>query len=211
MLKRIFLIGVCSIFLLLTVAFAFMKNGDEIKSTVKAENESVVKNTPENENTNDDLPKMKNPRIIVKKADRKLEVFDGEKLIKTYRVGLGFAPVGDKEKQGDGKTPEGDFYIFTKNPKSSYYLSLGVSYPSVDDAERGLRDKLISKNEHDQIVTAIKNKKTPPQKTKLGGEIYIHGNGSKTDWTLGCVALEDAEMKELFDAIPIGTNVQIEP
>ena len=62
---------------------------------------------------------MKNPRIVVKKAERKLEVFDGEKLVKTYRVGLGFAPVGDKEKQGDGKTPEGEFYIFTKNDKAN--------------------------------------------------------------------------------------------
>ena len=154
---------------------------------------------------------MENPRIVVKKANRKLEVFDGEKLVKTYRVGLGFAPVGDKEKQGDGKTPEGEFYIFTKNDQSKFYLSIGVSYPSTEDAERGLREKLISKSERDEIVEAIKNKKMPLQNTKLGGEIYIHGNGSKTDWTLGCVALEDDEMKELFDAIPIGTSVKIEP
>ncbi len=160
---------------------------------------------------NEDLPAMKNPRLVVKKADRKLEVFDGEKLVKTYRVGLGFAPVGDKEKQGDGKTPEGEFYIFTKNPKSSYYLSLGISYPSTDDAERGLRDKLITKKQRDEIVKAVKNKKTPLQNTKLGGEIYIHGNGSSSDWTLGCIALENAEMKELFDAIPTGTSVKIEP
>ena len=154
---------------------------------------------------------MKNPRLVVKKSERKLEVFDGEKLVKTYRIGLGFAPVGDKEKQGDGKTPEGEFYIFTKNDQSKFYLSIGVSYPSIEDAERGLREKLISKKQHDEIVEAIKNKKMPLQNTKLGGEIYIHGNGSKTDWTLGCVALEDAEMKELFDAIPVGTSVKIEP
>lgn len=160
---------------------------------------------------NVDLPEMLNPRLVVKKADRKLQVFDGEKLVKTYRVGLGFTPVGDKEKQGDGKTPEGEFYIFTKNDQSRYYLSLGISYPSIDDAERGFREKLISASERDEIVEAIKNRKMPLQNTKLGGEIYIHGNGSKTDWTLGCVALEDAEMKELFDAIAIGTSVRIEP
>lgn len=158
-----------------------------------------------------ELPAMQNPRIVVKKADRKLEVFDGDKLIKTYRVGLGFTPEGDKEKQGDGKTPEGEFYIFTKNDQSKYYLSLGVSYPSIDDAEKGFRENLISKSQRDEIVEAIKNKKMPLQNTKLGGEIYIHGNGSATDWTLGCVALEDAEMKELFDAIPTGTSVSIEP
>lgn len=160
---------------------------------------------------NIELPEMRNPRIVIKKADRKLQVFDGEKLIKTYRVGLGFAPVGDKEKQGDGKTPEGEFYIFTKNDRSRFYLSLGISYPSIDDAERGFREKLISENERDEIVEAIKNKKMPPQNTKLGGEIYIHGSGSKEDWTLGCGALEDAEMKELFDAVPVGTSVKIEP
>ena len=160
---------------------------------------------------NFELPEMQNPRLVVKKAERKIYVFDGEKLVKTYRIGLGFTPVSDKEKQGDGKTPEGEFYIFTKNDQSKFYLSLGISYPSIDDAERGLREKLISESERDQIVEAIKNKKMPPQNTKLGGEIYIHGNGSKEDWTFGCVALEDAEMKELFDAIPIGTSVRIEP
>lgn len=170
---------------------------------------SETENNLEIENI--ELPEMKNPRIVVKKADRKLQVFDGEKLIKTYRVGLGFTPAGDKEKQGDGKTPEGEFYIFTKNDKSKFYLSLGVSYPSTDDAERGFRENLISENQRDEIIEAIKNKKMPLQNTKLGGEIYIHGNGSKTDWTLGCVALEDAEMKELFDAIPVGTSVKIEP
>lgn len=154
---------------------------------------------------------MKNPHILVRKADRKLQIFDGVKLIKTYRIGLGFSPVGDKEKEGDGKTPEGEFYIFTKNDRSKFYLSLGVSYPSIDDAERGFREKLISENERDEIIEAIKNKKMPLQKTKLGGEIYIHGSGSKSDWTCGCVALENAEMKELFDAISIGTSVKIEP
>lgn len=210
MMKKMFLIGICLIFLSLIVGFAFMKNGDE-KIKVEAKSIKTVESPLENKQTDVPLPEMKNPRLVVKKSERKLEVFDGEKLIKTYRVGLGFAPVGDKEKQGDGKTPEGEFYIFTKNDKSKFYLSIGVSYPSIEDAERGLREKLISKDQHYEIVEAIKNKKTPLQNTKLGGEIYIHGNGSKTDWTLGCVALEDAEMKELFDAIPIGTSVKIEP
>ena len=200
----------------LTLAF-FAAKPFIMNSEIEAKPESEANGNPDASAENDfqseniELPAMKYPRIVVKKADRKLQVFDGEKLIKTYRIGLGFAPEGDKEKQGDGKTPEGEFYIFTKNPKSSYYLSLGVSYPSTDDAERGLREKLISKSQRDEIVKAVKNKKTPLQNTKLGGEIYIHGNGSKTDWTLGCVALEDAEMKELFDASPVGTSVKIEP
>lgn len=191
------------LFLILT-ASAFFASRHFIMNS-----KTVSGNTFQTENV--ELPEMQNPRIVVKKADRKLQVFDGEKLVKTYRIGLGFTPTGDKEKQGDGKTPEGEFYIFTKNDQSKYYLSLGVSYPSTDDAERGFREKLISESQRDEIVEAIKNKKTPLQNTKLGGEIYIHGNGSSNDWTLGCVALEDAEMKELFDAIPIGTSVKIEP
>jgi len=157
------------------------------------------------------LPKMKNPTLIVKKSERKLELFDGEKLIKTYTVGLGFAPEGDKEKEGDGKTPEGEFYIFTKNPKSSFYLSLGLSYPNIEDAKRGLDAKLITKAEYAQIETAIENKKMPPQKTKLGGEIYIHGGGNSRDWTWGCIAMTNEDIKELFDALEIGVKVKIEP
>jgi len=157
------------------------------------------------------LPTLKNPLIVVKKKERKLHLYDEAKLVKTYDIGLGFAPVGDKEKQGDGKTPEGEFYIFTKNPRSNYYLSLGVSYPSIDDAARGLREKIISKKEHDAIVKAINEKRTPLQNTKLGGEIYIHGGGAANDWTLGCVALANEDIKELFNGLTVGTNVKIEP
>jgi murein L,D-transpeptidase YafK len=157
------------------------------------------------------LPKLEKPRLVVKKSQRKLELFDGEKLIKTYKIVLGFAPIGDKEKEGDGKTPEGDYYIFTKNNQSKFYLSLGVSYPNIEDAMLGLKTKLITKAEYDKIVEAVKNKKMPPQNTKLGGEIYIHGGGTSEDWTWGCAALKNEEIKELFDAIPVGTRVKIEP
>jgi murein L,D-transpeptidase YafK len=157
------------------------------------------------------LTTLKNPLLVVKKKERKLHLYDDAKLVKTYDIGLGFAPVGDKEKQGDGKTPEGEFYIFTKNPKSNYYLSLGVSYPSIDDAARGWREKIISKKEHDAIVKAINEKKTPLQNTKLGGEIYIHGGGAANDWTLGCVALANEDIKELFDALEVKTKVRIDP
>lgn len=151
------------------------------------------------------------PRIIVYKAARKLEFYSDQKLLRTYRAGLGFSPVTDKKREGDGATPEGEFYVFVKNNKSAYYLSLGVSYPNLEDAERGLRDKLITKKQHDAIVEAIREKVGPPQYTKLGGLIYIHGNGSSSDWTWGCVALENADMKELFDSVEVGTPVTILP
>ena len=157
------------------------------------------------------LPEIENPRLVVRKGERKLEIFDGEKLVKTYKIVLGFAPEGDKEQEGDGKTPLGEFYVFTKNEKSRFYLSLGLSYPSIDDAARGLRENLISQEEHDEIVKAVNEGRMPPQKTKLGGEIYIHGGGTEKDWTWGCVALTDEEMKELFETIPIGAKVTILP
>jgi len=157
------------------------------------------------------LDKIENPRLVVKKSERKLELFDGEKLVKTYKIVLGFAPEGDKQQEGDGKTPLGEFYVFTKNDKSKFYLSLGLSCPGIEDAKRGLRENLISQAEHDAIVQAVNEKRMPPQNTKLGGEIYIHGGGTEKDWTWGCMALNDEEMKEIFDATPIGAKISIIP
>jgi len=151
------------------------------------------------------------PRIVVKKAERRLFLYDGNKLVKTYRIGLGLSPKGDKVRQGDRRTPEGDFYIFTRNDKSAFYLSLGVSYPNAPHANRGLRDGLISKSQHDTIMRALKLKKTPPQNTGLGGDIYIHGHGAGSDWTWGCVALENDDIRELFNAATVGTPVTILP
>lgn len=152
---------------------------------------------------------LKNPRIVIMKSERRLELFSGDAVVRRYKIGLGLSPVEDKVRQGDRRTPEGEFYVFTKNDKSAFYLSLGLSYPNIEDAERGLRDKLISRRQHDVIVRAIKRKASPPQNTALGGDIYIHGNGASTDWTWGCVALENADMKELFDAVTVGTPVTI--
>jgi murein L,D-transpeptidase YafK len=156
-------------------------------------------------------PPLKNPLIVVTKSKRRLELYSDGAVVRTYKIGLGLNPVPDKIRQGDHATPEGDFYVFTKNDKSAFYLSLGISYPNIEDAERGLREKMISRAQHDAIVRAIKRKATPPQNTRLGGDIYIHGNGSSSDWTWGCVALENEEMKELFDIVPVGTKVIIKP
>jgi murein L,D-transpeptidase YafK len=156
-------------------------------------------------------PPVQNRRIVVYKSERKLEFYSDKTLVRTYRVGLGFSPIADKVREGDGATPEGEFYVFVKNNKSAYYLSLGVSYPNVEDARRGLRDGLITKRQHDAIVEAHRKKISPPQYTKLGGLIYIHGNGAKSDWTWGCVALENEDMKELYDAVSVGTPVTIKP
>jgi murein L,D-transpeptidase YafK len=154
---------------------------------------------------------LKNPQIVVTKGKRRLELYSDGALVRTYKVGLGLNPVPDKQRQGDRATPEGEFYVFTKNDKSAFYLSLGISYPNIEGAERGLRDKLISRAQHDAIVNAIKRKATPPQNTALGGDIYIHGNGASSDWTWGCVALENEDVRELFDSVAVGTPVMIKP
>ena len=158
-----------------------------------------------------DPPVLSEPTLVIRKADRRIDLFDGRRRVKTYKMVLGFSPEGDKHTEGDGRTPEGEFYVFAKNSKSKFHLSLGLSYPAPDDAERGLKDGLISQDEHDEIVAAIAEKRTPLQKTRLGGEIYIHGGGTASDWTEGCVALDDEEMTELFEAVPIGTRVTILP
>jgi murein L,D-transpeptidase YafK len=154
---------------------------------------------------------LRDPKIVVKKAQRQLLLFSAGKLVRTYRIGLGLSPVGDKVRAGDRRTPEGEFYIFTKNERSAFYLSLGLSYPNTAHAERGLRDGLITRAQYDAITRALRAKKTPLQNTHLGGDIYIHGNGAQSDWTWGCVALENEDIRELFDAVSVGTPVTIEP
>jgi len=160
-------------------------------------------------------------RILVKKGERKLYLYvlenGKERLAKTYQIALGNNPTVSKRKQGDGATPEGDYYITHKNERSRFYLSLGVSYPNMADADKGLKEGLITKDEHQAIIAAIRAKTKPPQNTKLGGDIFIHGGGTGKlfglvrDWTLGCVALENDEIKELFEMIPVKTPVKIVP
>ena len=154
---------------------------------------------------------LSQPSIVVEKGARRLTLYSAGERVRVFRVALGFEPAGDKVKQGDGRTPEGDFYVCMKNERSKFYLSLGLSYPNAEDAERGLRDGLITRAQHRQILSAIERGAKPPWDTPLGGEIFIHGGGTTSDWTWGCVALDNEQIKELFDAVPLGTHVRIEP
>jgi lipoprotein-anchoring transpeptidase ErfK/SrfK len=151
------------------------------------------------------------PQVLVEKRARRVTLYSKGERVRVYRAVLGFAPVGDKERQGDGRTPEGIFYVCVKNEKSNFYLSLGLSYPNEEDAERGRGAGLITPAQAARIRRAIRRRATPPWDTALGGEIFIHGGGISSDWTAGCVALENQQMKELFDAVPIGTAVRIVP
>ena len=151
------------------------------------------------------------PRVVVEKGARRLRLYAGGEVVRFRRVVLGFEPAGDKARQGDGRTPEGDFFVCMKNERSKFYLSLGLNYPRREDAERGLRDGLITRAQYRGIVRAAAARRCPPWDTPLGGEIFIHGGGTSSDWTAGCVALENPEIRELFDSVPAGTPVRIEP
>lgn len=159
------------------------------------------------------LPQPSSPkglRVVIEKSAHRLTVYDGDKVVKVYRAAFG-PGAGDKVREGDRCTPEGEFYVCVKNDRSRFTLSLGLSYPNIEDAERGLCAGLITGPQHDEIVEAIRRRRRPPWNTPLGGEIMIHGCGSDSDWTLGCVALDDEDIIELFAAIPLGTPVSIRP
>ena len=133
-------------------------------------------------------------QVVVKKGDRKLYLISGKSVVKSYEIDLGRQPVGDKKYEGDGKTPEGLYFIDRLNPNSRYHLSVGISYPSAQDvaeaAMLGLRP---------------------------GGDIFIHGLGpegralNKADWTAGCIAVTDEEIEEIFAMLRPGVPIFINP
>lgn len=154
---------------------------------------------------------LRKPNILVVKSEGRLYLYDGDQLFKTYSVITGAKP-GAKQRSGDMKTPEGEFYVCVKNPQSRYYLSLGLSYPTPADADRGLQQGLINKLSHEQIHTAHKQRQQPVWRTPLGGSIMIHGVAPGRTDTDGCIALLDNdEMKEIFDLIPQGAPVTVRP
>lgn len=136
--------------------------------------------------------------IVVYKSKREMLVFSNKILLKTYTISLGRNPIGIKEFEGDKKTPEGKYFINGKNPKSICYKNLGISYPNKDDLERAKRYGKPS-----------------------GGSIKIHGLGKKNrfvgkfhrwhDWTLGCIAVTNDEIDELYKAVKIRTPIEIKP
>jgi murein L,D-transpeptidase YafK len=147
--------------------------------------------------------------IKVFKSARRLEFWHDGALDRSIRIALGFSPEGKKLRDGDGRTPEGRYYICTKNPKSKYTLFLGISYPNIQDAERGLAEGLISQEEFEQIKNSIESGKRPCWETALGGKIGIHGMGASRDWTAGCVAMDDDDIRWLWDRTEIGDTVEI--
>jgi len=151
--------------------------------------------------------------IVVNKAARNLALCDSSGgLVQNFSAGLSsFAPSGDKEREGDGKTPEGVFFNARLVPNSSYYKAFSVSYPDAADATRGLTNSWISQSVHDQIVTAQNNCTLPPQQSELGGLIEVHGMGGSNDWTLGCVAIDSSGIDALWAVLEVGDSIVVLP
>lgn len=136
--------------------------------------------------------------ILVEKAARRLTLLRGGAPIAVYRVALGSAPVGHKQQEGDGRTPEGRYAIDLRNARSSFHLSLRISYPSAADSARAAS---IGTNPGGWIMIH-------GQPTSLGG---IPGLRLPGDWTDGCLAVSNPEMEEIWRRVPTGTPVEIRP
>jgi murein L,D-transpeptidase YafK len=149
-------------------------------------------------------------RVVITKHAKTLNVYDGEEEVLRIPVVLG-KNSADKKREGDLATPEGEFYVCYKNPDSRYHRFLGLSYPALEDAERGLREKLISQTEFNEIRDAITQKKCPPWKTALGGEVGLHGPSPNKIWTHGCIAMSVEQIERLYDLLGIGDEVTILP
>lgn len=137
-------------------------------------------------------------KILVLKAKRELRLLGGEKVLKSYKVALGGSPQGHKVSEGDNKTPEGRYRIIGHNPSSQFYKSLRISYPN--DADK-------------KAAAALR--KSP------GGDIMVHGLGKSFgavgkahllfDWTLGCIAVTNEEIDEIYASVADGTPIEIVP
>jgi murein L,D-transpeptidase YafK len=149
-------------------------------------------------------------RIVVTKSTRTMQVYEGANLVKTWRVGLGLNPAPPKRRAGDRATPEGEYRVCGKKPHAAYYIALVLSYPNLADAELALKERRISRRQYERI-RAAGGGDCPPFDTPLGGLVEIHGEGSGADWTWGCIALDNPEMRALYDMTPVGTPVLIRP
>ncbi len=157
------------------------------------------------------LSEITNPEIFVYKEKRRLYVVQGDVLVREYPVGLGFCPQGDKEKEGDGRTPEGQFFVCLKKAGSRFDKALGLSYPDRTHAEKAFISDTINPFEFRDILTSQEQGSAPPWHTRLGGQVFIHGGGAMADWTNGCVALYNSDIDELFRTVKIGTPVSVLP
>ena len=148
--------------------------------------------------------------IKVEKSARTLTIYQADVMRGRYSIALGGNPEGDKEFMGDQKTPLGEFRIVDKGP-SVFHKWLGLNYPNSEDAYRGRYEGRLMWAEFFYLLIENRNGRIPYGNSALGGAIGIHGGGAGKDWTLGCVALENGDIDEFYDLIPVGTRVRISP
>ncbi|WP_372652320.1 murein L,D-transpeptidase family protein [Halobacteriovorax sp.] len=146
-------------------------------------------------------------RIEVKKSARTMELIDhNDNVFKTYDIMLGKNPIGPKEKRGDNKTPEGVYKIDWRNPKSSYFLSLHVSYPNRDDIRNSQE---LGVDPGDNIfIHGLPNK---IQRLSDGERRFAESMLLNMDWTNGCIAVSNSDMQEIWDNTPNGVTLEILP
>lgn len=133
-----------------------------------------------------------NCAFVARKLERLLDVYCNGQLAHQFKMDLGFDPISDKTKQGDGATPEGRYHVQAVKDRgqTDFYRALLINYPNARDREE---------------FKAAKQKGLIPKDTSIGGEIEIHGHGGqKYDWTLGCMAVRNDQMDVLFDYITTG-------
>ncbi|KAF0193219.1 MAG: hypothetical protein FD165_322 [Gammaproteobacteria bacterium] len=157
------------------------------------------------------------PWILVDTRARTLTVNSADRVVKRFDgVAIGRNGAAETRAEGDGQTPLGTFEIAWVNDRSDFRLFFGLNYPTREHAERAFRAHLIDLSTYLDIQLAIDNHRLPPQNTRLGGYIGIHGLGradpdihASTNWTQGCVALTDQQIKQLAAWIKPGTRVVI--
>lgn len=161
---------------------------------------------------------ISNVWIRVSKRSKAVFLYEGTDLVMKLPADFGYNAFADKERRGsetnpdDWRTPEGTFFVVKKNPYSKFYKAFVLNYPTADDADRGLRQGLISNAQHRAIVEAENSFSMPPMSTALGGMIEIHGDGTgaSTNWTQGCIAVHNDHMDELWEWVVVGTPVLVE-
>lgn len=146
--------------------------------------------------------------LVAHKSARRLMLFDAGTLEACWRIGLGFSPTGHKEIEGDGRTPEG-WYRTSDKPWSTFDGAIAIHYPATRDAESALDTGRISRAQRNAIANANRQGKVPPQRTPMGGAVLIHGGGSSSDWTLGCIALEDEDLADLRSKLAHGMRAHL--
>ncbi len=158
--------------------------------------------------------------IVIDRSEHRLMVKKEGVVLRSFTVALGSGGRKAKEKRGDRKTPNGTYKITELRSSDRFYLFVELNYPNVRDALRGLKNKLITKQQYNAILDAHIYGGRPPQNTPLGGQIGIHGIGNETkdrveihqiaDWTQGCIALRNEEVDALLAYIDVGTTVKIQ-